>query len=685
MKNFYLFFLSFCILNLLNIKISIEDGVYNIISVEKNFSLFYDNEQIKLNKENLGSDNINFRLKYLKPKNNSNFNYLNIEHLITNSYLGIALDKTENTYNIIMTKNKEMYDPKNTSFSFSFVSIGKDKYLIKNTFGCYLYGLGLNLYCTLPPLSNYHQFFLLKIFSEIDKGNQTELAILENEPIDVLIIHKDLSDPSLKRKGIKQTMKDERHEEIIYCIRSILQNIPWIRKIFIFLPNEKVKFLKSPELISEKITFVKDKELLGYDSSNIYTIQFSLWKMKQFGISDNFIIIEEYCFINKPLNKSDFFYVQNNSVVPAILATRFQVYTSKTLEKDYNHVKKNLEQSLPQSSKAFIYSKYNTYLFYIEKFGASIIIPYFTHNVIPINIKDLKEVYDLINESQHRNATLEALYRHIDTLHFQAAVNVYTFNKYFRKVNLIKYSYIDIGNNINGNYNSDLFCINIEDNKDYSQLSYQKAKIVMNKLFPNVSEYEIINYTDIPFISYQIIKNMEKEKNQLSKPVTKINVEILKPEFKEKIEFIGIFKNLEKKMKKENKKKLKKISKLNKNYTVCLNENYNLEKEKSYYLSYEKDDNTTINDVIEKWKEEIEKKKEKKQKNIYQMDTYIDEINKIIKQIKIKENRKYILYFISFLEFFVLVIFLCIFFYFFIYEKKNHRNNNKDEKTLPIL
>ena len=334
MKNFYLFFLSFCILNLLNIKISIEDGVYNIISVEKNLSLFYDNEQLKLNKENLGSDNINFRLKYLKPKNYSNFNYLNIEHLITNSYLGIALDKTENTYNIIMTKNKEMYDPKNTSFLFSFVSIGKDEYLIKNTFGCYLYGLNLNIYCTLPPLSNYHQFFLLKIFSEIDKGNQTELVIIENEPIDVLIIHKDLSDPSLKRKGIKQTTKDERHDEIIYCIRSILQNIPWIRKIFILMPNEKVKYLKSPELISEKIAFVKDKELLGYDSSNISTIQFSLWKMKQFGISDNFIIMEEYCFINKPLNKSDFFYVQNNSVVPAILANKLHIYTSETLEKN---------------------------------------------------------------------------------------------------------------------------------------------------------------------------------------------------------------------------------------------------------------------------------------------------------------------------------------------------------------
>ena len=67
--------------------------------------------------------------------------------------------------------------------------------------------------------------------------------------------------------------------------------------------NERVRFLKSPELINDKINFVKDKDILGYDSSNIHAFQFRLWKMKEFGLSDNFIVMDDDCFIGRPLNK----------------------------------------------------------------------------------------------------------------------------------------------------------------------------------------------------------------------------------------------------------------------------------------------------------------------------------------------------------------------------------------------
>ena len=113
----------------------------------------------------------------------------------------------------------------------------------------------------------------------------------------------DLNDEKLNRSGIKLISKDYENGEIKYCVRSILQNIPWIRKIFILMPNERVRFFKSPELINEKIIFVKDKDLLGYDSSNIHAFQFRLWKMKEFGMSDNFIAVDDDYFIGKPMNK----------------------------------------------------------------------------------------------------------------------------------------------------------------------------------------------------------------------------------------------------------------------------------------------------------------------------------------------------------------------------------------------
>ena len=70
---------------------------------------------------------------------------------------------------------------------------------------------------------------------------QEDIKLIEKEPIDILIKYIDLNDPNLKRNGIHQINKDFDNEEIKYSIRSILKNIPWIRKIFILMPNEKVR------------------------------------------------------------------------------------------------------------------------------------------------------------------------------------------------------------------------------------------------------------------------------------------------------------------------------------------------------------------------------------------------------------------------------------------------------------
>ena len=78
-----------------------------------------------------------------------------------------------------------------------------------------------------------------------EKLYNESVAIIDKEPIDVLIKYIDLSDPNLKREGIKQIQKDEDNEELRYSVRSILKYIPWVRKIFILMPNEKVRFFKN--------------------------------------------------------------------------------------------------------------------------------------------------------------------------------------------------------------------------------------------------------------------------------------------------------------------------------------------------------------------------------------------------------------------------------------------------------
>ena len=284
------------------------------------------------------------------------------------------------------------------------------------------------------------------------------------------------------------------------------------------MPNEKVRYFKDYEFINEKIVYVKDKDLLGFDSADPHAFQFRIWKMKEFGLSDNFIIMDDDYFIGKPLNKSDFFYVENNTVLPAIINTNYEIVTNISATKELSNLRKKIQNN-PRlhTSNRFMYSVYKAYLFLIEYFKIPLIVPYFTHNAIPSNINDIKEIYDLIYNSMHKNATLFSLERHNETLQFQTSLIVYTFNKYKRKSNLINYNYIDNAKTVYGKYNTPLYCINTGNNNDYLDISFIKTKLVMENLFPTPTKYEIYNSSIVPDNADIVIHILEKELNFLQK------------------------------------------------------------------------------------------------------------------------------------------------------------------------
>ena len=163
----------------------------------------------------------------------------------------------------------------------------------------------------LDGMSDDFKFSFLKLFEEVEIKPE-HISIIDNEPIDVLIKYIDLRDPSLNRVGIQKIKKDEEHEELRYCVRGILEYIPWIRKIFILMPNKRVKYFKPIEEISDKFVYVLDKDLLGFESEDCYTYHFHLWKMKKFNLSENFILMDDDYFIGKPINKSQFFIMMKN-------------------------------------------------------------------------------------------------------------------------------------------------------------------------------------------------------------------------------------------------------------------------------------------------------------------------------------------------------------------------------------
>ena len=92
----------------------------------------------------------------------------------------------------------------------------------------------------------------------------------------------------------------------------------------------------------------------------------------------------------------------------------------------------------------------------------------------------------------------------------------YKFNKNFNiKVNQIRCAYIDHNNAIFANYNYSLFVINTG-GEDYTPISFKKARLAMEKIFPDPTPYEIINNNSyFPSFAFNIVYELEKEIEKL--------------------------------------------------------------------------------------------------------------------------------------------------------------------------
>ena len=168
--------------------------------------LYYSTKKITLSKA-FHYPNCLFRVIKTKKIDKNNFYY--IEGLLTNYKLGV-FNKNE----LIIDKNNNAYN------LWKIIKIDKIHFIIKSIDNCFIKIIGSRVLCDFIYNNNTAKF------------------------IDILIKYIDLRDPFLKRNGIHQIEKDFDNEELRYSIRSILSNIPWIRKIFILMPNKKVRYFK---------------------------------------------------------------------------------------------------------------------------------------------------------------------------------------------------------------------------------------------------------------------------------------------------------------------------------------------------------------------------------------------------------------------------------------------------------
>ena len=474
-----------------NNDFSIKNAVYIIRNGNGNLNLEYNNnypyfindkkKELKLNYLLMKDDNEN--------SNNEEYFYIKISGSINLS--------GSNESNFV-----KKYSDLDKDFSLWKIipKINEDNKLIY-----YVQNKKLNTYWEF-----YKNYIILKEVINFNKNNEfqfielykyverKESDILDKEPIDVLIKYIDISDPNLNRTGINQISKDEDNEELRYSVRSVLQNIPWIRKIFILMPNEKVRFFKDPEEIKNKIVYVKDKDVLGFDTASPSIFQFNLHKMKKFGLSENFILMDDDYFIARPLKKERFFYEDNGTVYPALITSDYYEMNKEKYENFLKYPPKSPNVNA-NSEKGFLIKQRRALLFIYKIFGdddkrngKTLIEPAFSHNAIPVKISDIEEIHNhIVNYYEYVNITFFSKERTLYDLQMQTLYMAYVKNKYDRRVSKVSSEFYDLLKirKVENN-RKDLFVIN-KSNRRYNPLYLKKEKNILYTLFPEKTIYEL--------------------------------------------------------------------------------------------------------------------------------------------------------------------------------------------------
>jgi len=465
-------------------------GVYRIDTVSNNLVLTYKDGYLYLSNDNF-LDN-HFKIYLSEEKN-----YYYIELKSESKIVGLSTNTTISLY-------PNTSDMNISKFLWKITKVADSEYTIQNKYNNkYLFKDNISLICGGFDDKNkdLFRFKIFKLFEEVEFKKEY-LDIVEKEPIDVVIKYIDLTDETLNRTGIIQIKKDKDHEELRYSVRSILQYIPWVRKIFIIMPNEKVKYFKPIDEIKEKIVYLKDKDVLGFDSANIYAFIFNLYKLDKFGVSNNFIYMDDDYFIGKYLNKSDFFYYEPNEkkVVPSLTNYYFREFDRKKVNDNYNYLFKMKNKIHPHKFLGWKTAMACTEKFFCDYYNSSRLIKTdFTHNAIPMNINDLKEVFQVVQNYKYINGTLYSIERYVLTLLTQHFYGLYLLNIKHRKVHTILYRYFKIENlnalHLNDPEYAPLFVINtggirLSDNQINGGMKLVK------KRFPYPTKYEIdINNT----------------------------------------------------------------------------------------------------------------------------------------------------------------------------------------------
>ena len=204
--------------------------------------------------------------------------------------------------------------------------------------------------------------------------------------------------------------------------------------------------------------------------------------------------MEDDYFIGKKLNKTDFFYYdeKEKKVLPFVVNNYFHEMNYKQRLEMYYYLYKIRNNKLrAHGNRGWVLSVLGTDKYFADKYDINVILAEFTHCAMPVNIDDLKDIYDAIQGYKYINETLYSSVRHILRLSQQEAHNLYQLNINKRKVHKIQSLYINMEQSKMPDLYYPLFVLNTCGDNIPSKAEYQHHKEIMQKRYINPTKYEI--------------------------------------------------------------------------------------------------------------------------------------------------------------------------------------------------